>query len=90
MRGPAAHRRTQRIILRRFPYIRLRRTDSFPRVGSNRIDVWHSVDGHRWEPVPNTPWATRHAASVFFGDARWVVAGNNVATEVWKLIRSRS
>ncbi len=55
----------------------------------NLNDVWHSADGERWEQVPNTPWAPRHAASVFvFKDALWVVAGNNMEPDVWKLVRS--
>ena len=33
--------------------------------GRNLNDVWHSDDGRHWEPVPGTPWAPRHAASVF-------------------------
>lgn len=54
----------------------------------NRNDVWYSVDGIHWAEVPNTPWNPRHAASVFvFQDALWMVAGNNMESDVWKLVR---
>lgn len=54
--------------------------------GSNRNDVWYSSDGVRWHELPDTPWAARHAASVFvFQDALWMVAGNNMTPDVWKL-----
>ncbi len=55
---------------------------------ANRNDVWHSADGVNWHPLPNTPWNTRHAAGVFVHNhALWMVAGNNMAPDVWKLIR---
>ncbi|MBS0261512.1 MAG: hypothetical protein JSS02_06100, partial [Planctomycetes bacterium] len=55
----------------------------------NRNDVWHSADGVNWSQVPNTPWEKRHAASVFVHqDALWMVAGNNMTPDVWKLVRS--
>jgi hypothetical protein len=42
---------------------------------------------------PNGPaWVarTRHAASVFVhDDALWVVAGNNMESDVWKMTRRR-
>ncbi|HIJ72747.1 MAG TPA: hypothetical protein HPP83_01480 [Candidatus Hydrogenedentes bacterium] len=51
-------------------------------------DVWWSADGLRWFEVPDTPWAPRHAASVFvYDDALWVVAGCNMESDVWKLER---
>ncbi len=54
----------------------------------NRNDVWHSADGVNWHEVPNTPWAPRHAASVFaYNNALWMVAGNNMQSDVWKLRR---
>jgi hypothetical protein len=54
----------------------------------NRRDVWHSSDGANWNEVANTPWTPRHAASVFVHDnALWMVAGNNMESDVWKLIR---
>ena len=37
--------------------------EHFPRICSN--DVWYSADGVEWHEVPATPWAERHAASVF-------------------------
>ncbi len=56
--------------------------------GRNRNDVWHSADGETWHEVPGTPWAPRHAASVFVhGGALWIVAGNNMQSDVWKLRR---
>jgi hypothetical protein len=60
-------------------------TPSSDAVG-NRNDVWHSQDGAHWEELPDTPWPPRHAASVFvYRDALWVVAGNNMTPDVWKL-----
>jgi hypothetical protein len=55
----------------------------------NRNDVYHSSDGATWHELPGTPWAPRHAASVFVHDAAlWVVAGNNMAPDVWRLTRA--
>lgn len=54
----------------------------------NLNDVWYSTDGSHWTQVPDTPWAPRHAASVFvYQDALWMVAGNNMFPDVWKLVR---
>jgi hypothetical protein len=51
--------------------------------------VWYSDDGKTWHEVPDTPWAPRHAASVFvFQNALWMVAGNNMTSDVWKLERA--
>jgi len=56
--------------------------------GKNRKDVWHSADGVTWHELPDTPWKARHAASVFVHqDALWLVAGNNMESDVWKLVR---
>ncbi|MGV3723203.1 MAG: hypothetical protein ACO1SX_20060, partial [Actinomycetota bacterium] len=56
--------------------------------GANRNDVWHSLDGVNWEELPGTPWKPRHAASVFVHDGSlWMVAGNNMESDVWKLVR---
>jgi hypothetical protein len=56
--------------------------------GSNRNDVWHSADGVTWHQVPGTPWRPRHAASVFVhNNVLWIVAGNNMESDVWKLRR---
>jgi hypothetical protein len=55
---------------------------------ANRKDVWHSEDGANWTEVPATPWNPRHAASLYsYNDALWVVAGNNLQRDVWKLTR---
>jgi hypothetical protein len=54
----------------------------------NRKDVWYSADGVAWRELPNTPWQPRHAASVFVhAGALWMVAGNNMESDVWKLVR---
>lgn len=58
--------------------------------GGNRRDVWHSADGVNWTEMPGTPWLPRHAASVFVHDnALWMVAGNNMTPDVWKLTRAK-
>jgi len=54
----------------------------------NRNDVWHSADGVTWEELPGTPWRPRHAASVVVhDDALYVVAGNNMTPDAWRLDR---
>jgi hypothetical protein len=62
--------------------------------GYNRVnlnDVWYSPDGTNWQELPDTPWVPRHAASVFVHDnALWMVAGNNMESDVWKLVRRTS
>ena len=61
---------------------------SFAHEGGNQNDVWYSEDGINWHELPNTPWAPRHAASVFvYDNALWMVAGNNMESDVWKLHR---
>jgi len=55
----------------------------------NRNDVWYSRDGVNWYELPDTPWKPRHAASVFMhAGALWMVAGNNMESDVWKLSRA--
>ena len=50
--------------------------------------VRYSADGEHWTEVPKTPWAPRHAASLYVhDDALWMVAGNNMQSDVWKLKR---
>ena len=62
--------------------------EGYHQQGGNRNDVWHSADGVNWEELPDTPWWPRHAASVFvYNGALWMVAGNNMQRDVWKLIR---
>jgi len=42
-----------------------------------------------WYELPGTPWNTRHAASVYVHDnALWMVAGNNMQSDVWKLVKT--
>ena len=56
---------------------------------SNLNDVWYSADGEHWVELPDTPWAPRHAASVFVhDDSLWMVAGNNMQSDVWRLTRT--
>lgn len=63
--------------------------EGWNRDGGNRNDVWYSADGVNWHTVPETPWPPRHAASVFvYQDALWMVAGNNMTPDVWKLTRA--
>ena len=55
----------------------------------HRNDVWYSDNGIRWRELPGTPWAPRHAASVFvYDDSLWVVAGNNLESDVWRLVKT--
>ena len=55
----------------------------------NLNDVWYSEDGVTWHEIPDTPWVPRHAASVFvYDNALWMVAGNNMESDVWKLVRT--
>jgi len=62
--------------------------EGYHKDGGNRKDVWYSPDGVTWTELPNTPWKPRHAASLFeFNDALWMVAGNNMQPDVWKLVR---
>ena len=61
------------------------------RISGNLKDVWYSSDGAHWQELPNTPWNPRHAASVFVHqDALWMVAGNNMEKDVWKLVRQEA
>ena len=54
----------------------------------NRNDAWFSSDGTTWHEIPDTPWKLRHSASVFvYDNALWMVAGNNMESDVWKLTR---
>ena len=56
--------------------------------GCASADVWFSADGEHWQELPAIPWARRHAASVFvFQNALWMVAGNYMGRDVWKLVR---
>ncbi len=62
--------------------------EGYHKDGGNRKDVWYSDDGEHWTEVPDTPWAARHAASVFVHQDRlWMVAGNNMTSDVWVLQR---
>ena len=53
-------------------------------------DIWNSVDGVRWNEVPQTPWSVRHAVSVFVHDgALWMTGGpTGSGPDVWKLTRT--
>jgi hypothetical protein len=66
---------------------------AYPRAGEracNQNDVWYSADGVTWTELPGTPWKPRHAASVFVHrDALWLVAGNNMESDVWRLAPGR-
>jgi len=63
--------------------------DGMGPLGGNLRDVWWSEDGEEWHEVPDTPWPHRHAASVFvYDDALWMVAGNNMQPDVWKMTKS--
>ena len=60
----------------------------------NRNDVWYSPDGVHWTELPNTPWPTRHAGSVFvFDNHLWMVAGSHPGStpinDVWRLDKVR-
>jgi hypothetical protein len=54
--------------------------------GGNLKDVWYSSDGAHWTELPSAPWAPRLAASLFvYQNALWIVAGNNMQSDVWRL-----
>jgi len=56
----------------------------------NRKDVWYSSDGVDWHEVSETPWPPRHAASLFAHQgALWMVTGNNMDSDIWKLTRAK-
>ncbi len=58
----------------------------FPLICNN--DVWYSADGVEWTELPNTPWKPRHAASlVVHSGSLWMIAGNNMQPDVWRLSR---
>lgn len=58
----------------------------FDSENGNRNDVWFSNNGKEWKELQLTPWSDRHATSVFvFNNALWVIAGNNMENDVWKL-----
>jgi len=62
--------------------------DGDGRKEGNRNDVWHSDDGVNWHELPGTPWKERHAAGIVVHDgALWIIAGNNMQSDVWKLVR---
>lgn len=62
--------------------------EGYHQQGGNRNDVWHSADGETWSELTGTPWRPRHAASLFVhNDALWMVAGNNMQPDVWRLQR---
>jgi hypothetical protein len=51
-------------------------------------DAWHSPDGVDWFQAPQSTWPARHAASLYvYQDALWMVAGNNMTSDVWRLSR---
>jgi len=59
----------------------------YPRMCAN--DVWFSEDGIDWQELPGTPWAPHHAASVFVhDDSLWMVTGNNLESDVWRLVKT--
>ncbi|MBM4003288.1 MAG: hypothetical protein FJ295_08375 [Planctomycetes bacterium] len=65
--------------------------EGYHKDGGNRKDVWYSADGEHWTELAGTPWATRHASSIFVHDGSlWVVAGNNMTSDVWRLVRRKN
>jgi len=63
--------------------------EGYAEPAGNRNDVWWSADGVTWAEVPRTPWKPRHAASLFpHNGALWMVAGNNMESDVWRLERA--
>lgn len=58
--------------------------------GNNMNDVWYSNDGISWTKLENTPWEARHAASVtVHKNCLYVIAGNNMKSDVWKLSKNK-
>ena len=57
---------------------------------TNKNDVWYSSDGVKWTELPDSPWKARHAASVYVHNGSlWMVAGNNMMPDVWRLRRKK-
>ena len=50
-------------------------------------DVWWTEDGVTWQRLTTkTKFSPRHEATVYVHDnTLWVVAGNNMESDVWKL-----
>lgn len=52
----------------------------------NLSDTWYSEDGRTWHEV-EVPWAARHASCLYtFRDALWLVAGNHMDRDVWRIV----
>ena len=56
-------------------------------------DIWNSADGVNWERVmtpgePSWPHRGMIGGSVVFQDRMWMVAGNNMEKDAWKLVRT--
>ena len=72
---------------------------NFPRAWSN--DIWNSEDGAEWTLIktnsfldatfdPGKDWEGRHTAGyAVFQNKMWMVAGNNMESDVWKLVRKK-
>ena len=62
--------------------------EGYNEYGGNRNDVWYSQDGVNWYEVPKTPWKARHAAGIYtYDNGIWMVGGNNMEPDAWKLMR---
>jgi hypothetical protein len=50
-------------------------------------DVWYSKDGNVWTELKDTPWAARHAASVFTHNNSLYLAAGFMFNDVWRLTK---
>ena len=62
--------------------------EGFGSEAANRKDVWSSSDGKHWLYHGAVAWPARHAASLFvMADEAYLVAGNNMTADAWKLAK---
>jgi hypothetical protein len=57
----------------------------------NTNNVWYSSDGLNWYELPTHPFTPRHAGTTMvYNHALYLVSGNNMEKDVWKLSRNDS
>ncbi|MHC4871484.1 MAG: Kelch repeat-containing protein [Planctomycetota bacterium] len=62
--------------------------EGYDKEEKNRNDVWFSENGTDWHELPGSPWLPRHAACIsVFQDSLWLAAGNNMTSDIWRLVK---